>query len=144
MSLLGAGIALINKNSPRSSLFQTSYLKEADNLLAATKISSVVTAPRTKLPFVQQENDHYVPATSVVASVEAAGNQELQVSLGAEEAARRELAKKRSLNFDSKPPLGSSDSFGDSHLVRGNLQSFDFSDMAHFVLDGQGQFTGQF
>ena len=97
----------------------------------------MVTATRPKLPFVQQENDHYVPATSVVASVEAAGNQELQVSLGAEEAARRELAKKRSLNFDSKPPLGSSDSFGDSHLVRRNSQSFDFSDMAYSVTDGQ-------
>lgn len=111
-------MALHSPSFHDSHIHPTSYLKEADNLLAATKISSAAAHTRPRLPFVYHENDQHVPAASVVASAEAASHHEEHLSLGAEEAARRELAKKRSLNFDSKPPLGSNDSFGDYHLVK--------------------------
>ena len=73
-------------------------------MLAATKISSTTTRP--KIPFANhQEVDQNVHPASVTDPVSS------------EEQARKELAKKRSINFDSKPPLGASDTFGDAHLV---------------------------
>lgn len=88
-----------------------SYLKEADNLLAATKFSSAAARPKNNHNHQHQEADHHVPASSVM--------DPLQATLSSEEQSRKELAKKRSINFDSKPPLGT---FGDSHLIdKGNL-----------------------
>jgi hypothetical protein len=85
-------------------LFYNSYLKEADNLLAATKVSTK--ASRSKIPHVDEQN---VPKNII---------ESIKVSiLSSEEENRKELAKKRSINFDAKPPLGTSDTFNESQLV---------------------------